>query len=1069
MSSYESDLEGLDWSSSEDDGPRAETRSALFAAIFKVARAQNIPKPVVVESKYVTGEIKPLAIEKADEPQANIEFSQLEEVTLKHGRQSITNLITEEPPLIAQSGAKPQVDINIYQSVEEPKSNYLELTLNTDLKQGFSTAEVESPNHTSFPPLIIKEQAEVESPTHTNFPLPIAKEQTGLNDHEQEVGADIEEQPREANEIEHQTKFEIPQSEEEARAHVEEIRCQQDEGLKSMQLFGYEELLKMISGDLYTDSMHFLIELLQNADDNFYIATYTPTVKIRYKNRFLLFECNEIGFSRTNVSSICTTARSSKKKNLNTKDIPNPRSYIGEKGIGFKAVFKVAQRVWINSGYYTFRFDRDAEIGAIRPIWDPDLPLPKTDGFSAIVIELGEKVNSATIIEGITVTDPTMLMFLQKLKRLEIDLVHTNTTQNKQVILEASRLPDRYGVLFSPSLRRNNCDLSPPCRALRYLIDNISTSISSDSDHRRLTCEETDIILVFSIDTASPRTKMVYAFLPIRTFGFKFDIQADFLLTSNRQDIQDNLWNQNIVQHIPSAILKAVQLFNEENKDLKYNWPLLLPSHVPQDSIFGSLPQEIVRILSRNKVLENTDKEIVIPSDLVYVPQRFKDKTGTPLLRNCYSSQKSLLSDKYPQGVINYLKELGVENMDDEYFLANLEILAEETPTEFQQMPFEWHDAVCKILSLQFSNYKFEGRIKNMKLVPLKNGTWVSSDPDITRCLYHGDQKNLPFPNNIRNVVEIDPKVKGYEGRVKLLEQLGAKVTGKKGVCELILEFHKLPWTKPEQLLAADVVHHLDFLYRAGWQVQNLHSPPPDLWCVGIDEKIYRGSEVYLTSKLHYSASVLFSNSKTKLQFLHPYYIERLGDTPNVHRWLEQSLGTTSMLRIKEPYTSILTPHKDFLAMCRDEPQGVLMMLRERWRNCAVDFEDSELGPYDLKNQGRKNLRDQVSNMTVLCQGGHRWKLKETCLLTPRLRALCQNMPLVRLLDIPDPENARWRFLSIFGVILQPDIKFFLSRLEDIQDICVVPEQLINIYQELSKYKSEAEQSMIRRVLLPLI
>ena len=54
----------------------------------------------------------------------------------------------------------------------------------------------------------------------------------------------------------------------------------------------------------------------------------------------------------------------------------------------------------------------------------------------------------------------------------------------------------------------------------------------------------------------------VFAFLPLRSYGFKFIIQADFEVPSSREDIdKDSAWNQYILNKIPLLVLEAFNCF----------------------------------------------------------------------------------------------------------------------------------------------------------------------------------------------------------------------------------------------------------------------------------------------------------------------------------------------------------------------------------------------------------------------------------------------------------------------------------------------------------------------------
>jgi hypothetical protein len=69
-------------------------------------------------------------------------------------------------------------------------------------------------------------------------------------------------------------------------------------------------------------------------------------VTYSYKSGILRIDCNEKGFSRTNMEALCVNRRSTKKCG------DNSAAFIGEKGMGFKSVFKMANVVGITSGFY---------------------------------------------------------------------------------------------------------------------------------------------------------------------------------------------------------------------------------------------------------------------------------------------------------------------------------------------------------------------------------------------------------------------------------------------------------------------------------------------------------------------------------------------------------------------------------------------------------------------------------------------------------------------------------------------------------------------------------------------
>jgi hypothetical protein len=83
--------------------------------------------------------------------------------------------------------------------------------------------------------------------------------------------------------------------------------------------------LYRLSDQLYQNSNHFLLELIQNADDNHYEAEM-PTLHLSYARNHLRIDCNEVGFSPKDVDAICRIGQSTKTgAGVSTQ-------YVGEKG-----------------------------------------------------------------------------------------------------------------------------------------------------------------------------------------------------------------------------------------------------------------------------------------------------------------------------------------------------------------------------------------------------------------------------------------------------------------------------------------------------------------------------------------------------------------------------------------------------------------------------------------------------------------------------------------------------------------------------------------------------------------
>ncbi len=104
--------------------------------------------------------------------------------------------------------------------------------------------------------------------------------------------------------------------------------------------------------ELYTHTKRFIFELIQNADDMPF-GKNEVSIRIQLLKDHLLFLHNGKFFDREDVKAISDAARTTKSKNL---------AQTGYKGIGFKSVFTDSSRVYIKSGDYCFKFDKQEPL-----------------------------------------------------------------------------------------------------------------------------------------------------------------------------------------------------------------------------------------------------------------------------------------------------------------------------------------------------------------------------------------------------------------------------------------------------------------------------------------------------------------------------------------------------------------------------------------------------------------------------------------------------------------------------------------------------------------------------------
>jgi hypothetical protein len=257
-----------------------------------------------------------------------------------------------------------------------------------------------------------------------------------------------------------------------------------------------------LSDEIYSNSTRFLLELIQNADDNSYEAS-VPSLSFTYDNGGLRIDCNERGFTEANVEAICHIGETTKTGS----------GYIGEKGVGFKSVFKVADVVWISSGGYSFKFDKNKQFGRIAPIW-AKFPKDPISGYTSFYMELSPNYNEE-VIQELRSMDLRMLLFLRRLREINVTIVQsecqsewkselrrTDKCENNITITSL----EQGGTCMQYIVYRQNVDNLPP-------------------EPKRSGVSQSEILLAFPIANEDQDLQLssqhVYNFLPVKDYSFK--------------------------------------------------------------------------------------------------------------------------------------------------------------------------------------------------------------------------------------------------------------------------------------------------------------------------------------------------------------------------------------------------------------------------------------------------------------------------------------------------------------------------------------------------------------------
>lgn len=274
-----------------------------------------------------------------------------------------------------------------------------------------------------------------------------------------------------------------------------------------------------LATDLYTKDTRPLLELIQNAEDTEYTTEQAnhdkPFLILRLCSESIVIDLNEDGFTEANVRAICGTGEC-------TKTVSS--GYIGEKGIGFKSVFRIALKVHMQSGRFACSFEHirgDGGLRIITPIYEHHhkvFPNVRT----SMILTLTNPSEAEKLATEFDNLPETFLLFLNKLKRItilnaeppykpfEITYSKQEDPMQHRATLRKLSVYNRNGMRLR---KRTNSTYQIKSRTLKNLPPHIARPHSNQAE----------MVLAFPLDSRSVpivQQQYVFAFLPIRQVGF---------------------------------------------------------------------------------------------------------------------------------------------------------------------------------------------------------------------------------------------------------------------------------------------------------------------------------------------------------------------------------------------------------------------------------------------------------------------------------------------------------------------------------------------------------------------
>jgi hypothetical protein len=568
--------------------------------------------------------------------------------------------------------------------------------------------------------------------------------------------------------------------------------------------------LEQLSKDLYSKETHFVLELIQNADDNDYTEE-KPYLKFILDSGSILVQNNEVGFNEKNVRAICDVGESTKKE----KKI---RGYIGEKGIGFKSVFRVSDDPSILSNGFSFAFkhrDPKDKLGFVVPHWVNEIPDSFNPMLTNICLPLREEAKE--VLSKINDIRPTLILFLRMLKVIEID------DRIKGITSQVERF-DKDGIVELHHTRE---------KEFWKLVKSMPLKTPEDiEEEKRRSVEESEITLGFPLDselTANTSSEQdAFAFLPIKPYGFKFVIQGDFLVTAGRESIlEERPWNKWLRDCIADVFIMSVNEFKQIGNLSKTFYNFIPLTNEITDDFFKPVVENIQRRLSETECILTESGTWDKPLNVLRVSKEIRKLIPNDELKAEFSKEYISAEVVADEKILNALgiKRFTIDHLFD--FLLKEEWL--------KKKPEEWLGNLYRFLSQHKLNEEEIEKLRSIRFLRLASERFTSiQDENVFFPLSHGE--NYGFEGELGILKQATLMLKDKDASQEIRQFL-SKIGVQTASPYQVIENHILPlyesdeeennWTRKGQEKLTSYIRyirdHLDDYEKESDKKQNAH------------------------------------------------------------------------------------------------------------------------------------------------------------------------------------------------------------------------------------------------------
>ena len=413
-----------------------------------------------------------------------------------------------------------------------------------------------------------------------------------------------------------------PSSSQHANNILSKIREQEKQKWEDTPDDAKDELegLREVTTDTLDNPSNVFPELLQNADD---IGGDCSKVTIQLTEDALVFRNHKEPMSVENVEALGAFTKSTKRGNLDL---------IGHFGIGFKTVFSMTDSVHIHSGFFSFKYSKDAPTVPI-PVEYQDFPIQEGEYFDGTTVVLpftqDAKSNRRNLLEEQIENVGELLPFLNNIDTIDLEIHGNKKSFLRELIKEndirvikkehGERIQSKRIRLFSESFYPDDA-----------LLDQLAEKRHLDATALHKMDPQLDITLGIPIDdTGAPKgtnESHLFCYFPTDpNTQLPFDIQADFSLKPDRKSISwPDEFNKRLLQHVSSVFQTAFIEFHNEQIPPSQILEIIPDLTSDRPEYLEVVVEEIINFLQTESCIPNSEGNLFKLSEITFLEEPFR-------------------------------------------------------------------------------------------------------------------------------------------------------------------------------------------------------------------------------------------------------------------------------------------------------------------------------------------------------------------------------------------------------------------------------------------------------------